>query len=73
MGDSNGSTPEAKLTMNVAIGPGDPMRAKPARAGGASLACAAIDTFCASRVKPHLGTVFDYAAVWTLERSKLRP
>ena len=73
MGDSNGSTLEAKLTMNVAIGPGDPRHAKPARTGGASLACAAIDTFCASRVKPHFGTVFDYAAVWTLKRKKLCP
>ena len=68
MGDSNGSTTEAKLTMNVAIGPGDTM---PARAGGASLASAAIDTSCASCIKPHLGTVFDYAAVWTLERKKV--
>ena len=50
MGDSNGSTPEGKLTMDVAIGPGDPMRAKPARASGASLACAAIDTLRAGRI-----------------------
>jgi hypothetical protein len=59
--------------MNVAVGPGDTMGAMPARAGGASLASAAIDTSCASCVKPHLGTVFDYAAVWTLERKKVRP
>ena len=57
--------------MNVAFGPGDTMGAMPARAGGASLACAAIDTLCASRVKPHFGTVFDYAAVWTLERKNV--
>ena len=73
MGDSQGPTPEAKLTMVVAVGPGDPMHAKPARACGASLALAAIDTFCARRVKSHLGTVFDYAAVWTLKRKILCP
>ena len=49
-GGALGPTPEAQLTMDVAFGPGDPVRAVPTRASGASLASAASDTFRNVRV-----------------------
>ena len=73
MRDCQGPTPEAKLTMDVAIGPGDPVCAQPARACSASFANAAINTFGTGCIKSHFGTVFGYAAVWTIQREKLCP
>ena len=59
------STPEASFTMDVAAGPGDSVRTKPARTGSTTPAGVTGDTSSAVRVKLDPSAVLDGVTVRT--------